>query len=181
MHEPIYDLTLVIEGCARLFETHAGAHVVFAGDGSLRGELEQRAAARLPAGRYRFVGRVGTTELAAWLARAEVYVSASHSDSTSQSLLEAMAAGAVPVVSDIAGNREWVRDGDSARLFPVGDAGSLARELAHVLDDPAWAEAARARAAAIIAERGDWHTNLARIERLLLAVAAGRGGAEAGA
>ena len=175
MHEPIYDLSLVIEACARVLESRAHAQVVFAGDGSLRGELERRAAARLPAGRYRFLGRVGTAELAAWLARAEVYVSASHSDSTSQSLLEAMAAGAVPVVSDIEGNREWVRAGESARLFPVGDAASLARELGAVLDDPAWADAARARAASIIAERGDWHTNLARIERLLEAVAAGRG------
>ena len=181
MHEAIYDLPVVIEGCARVLESHAHAQVVFAGDGSLRAELERRAAARLPAGRYRFVGRLGTIELAAWLARAEVYVSASLSDSTSQSLLEAMAAGAVPVVSDIAGNREWVRAGESARMFPAGDAGALARELAAVLDDPAWAESARAHAAAIITQRGDWNTNLARIERLLEAVAAGRSGAEAGA
>lgn len=181
MHEPVYDLATVIEGCARLFETHPQAHVVFAGDGVQRVALEQLAAARLPADRHRFVGRLATAELAAWLARAQVYVSASRSDSTSQSLLEAMAAGAVPVVSDIAGNREWVRAGSSARLFPVGDAGALARELRAVLDDPTWAAAARAEDTRIIDARGDWNVNLARIERLLEAVAAGRPLAEAGA
>ena len=174
MHEPVYDLTTVIEACARLFASHAQAQVVFAGDGSLRGALERHAAARLPAGRYRFVGRLGEPELAAWLARADVYVSASRSDSTSQSLLEAMAAGAVPVVSDIAGNREWVSAGEQARLFPVGDAGALARELAAALDDPAWLAVARERGASVIAERGDWRVNLARVERCLEAVAAGR-------
>lgn len=173
MHEPVYDLATVIEGCARLLATHPGAQVVFAGDGSQRAALERHAAARLPADRHRFVGRLAPTELAAWLARAEVYVSASHSDSTSQSLLEAMAAGAVPVVSDIAGNREWVTEA-SARWFAVGDAAGLARALAAALDDTAWAASARARGAEIIAARGDWRVNLARIERLLEAVAAGQ-------
>jgi glycosyltransferase involved in cell wall biosynthesis len=173
MHEPVYDLPTVIEGCARLLETHAHAQAVFAGDGSRRAELERHAAARLPAGRYRFVGRLTPTELATWLARAEAYVSASHSDSTSQSLLEAMAAGAVPVVSDIPGNREWVT-AESAGWFAIGDAEGLARGLRRVLDDPAWAEAARRRGAEIVARRGDWRVNLARIERLLEAAAAQR-------
>ncbi len=174
MHESVYDLPTVIEGAARVLETLPHAHVVFAGDGMLRPELERRAAARLPAGRYRFVGRVGAAELASWLSRAEVYVSASRSDSTSQSLLEAMAAGAVPVVSDIEGNREWVRPGESARLFPVGDAPVLARELRVVLEDPAWAASARDAAARVIAARGDWRVNLARIERCFEAVVARR-------
>ncbi len=174
MHEPVYDLPVVIEGCARVLATHAHAQLVLAGDGTLRPALERLAAARLPAGRFRFVGRVEPDELAAWLARAEVAVSASRSDSTSQSLLESLAAGAVPVVSDIAGNREWVHSGASARLFPVGDADALAAAVRAVLDDPAWAAAARERGAAVIAARGDWHVNLARIERCFDCLAAGR-------
>ncbi len=174
MHERIYDLLSVIEGTARVLESLPHAHVVFAGDGTLRPELERRASARLPAGRYQFIGRVDSAELASWLARAEVYVSASRSDSTSQSLLEAMAAGAVPVVSDIEGNREWVRPGESARLFPVGDAQALARELRFALEDPTWAASARDATARVIAARGDWRVNLARIERCFEAVVAGR-------
>jgi glycosyltransferase involved in cell wall biosynthesis len=145
-----------------------------AGDGSRRRALEALAAARLPAGRYRFVGLLAPGELAGWLGRAELYLSASRSDSTSQSLLEAMAAGALPVVSDLAGNREWLGAGEGGRLFAVGDATALARAADRAFAEPAWAAAALARNAAVIAARGDWDVNLARIEALFAALAAGR-------
>ena len=174
MHEPVYDLPTLIRAAAPVLVRHPHATLVLAGDGSLRPRLERLAAATLPAGRYRFLGRLSPQELAGWLARAEVFLSASRSDSTSQSLLEAMAAGALPVVSDIAGNREWVADGEGARLFATGDAGGCTRALERALADPAWAATARARNAAVIAARADWPTNLARIERWFETLAAGR-------
>src|SRR5262249_57193701 len=124
---------------------------VLAGDGSQRAALEARAARVLPRGRYRFVGLLDPPAMATWLSRAEVYVSASRSDSTSQSLLEAMAAGALPVVSDIEGNREWVGESDGAWLFPPGDAAAMAAAIERSLSDPGRAAAARARNAAVIA------------------------------
>lgn len=174
MHEDVYDLPTLIEAAALVLARHPHASLVLAGSGSRRDRLESLAAARLPAGRHRFVGMLAPEQLAGWLGRAELYLSASRSDSTSQSLLEAMAAGALPVVSDLAGNREWLGDGEGGRLFAAGDAAGLARAVDAAFADPAWAEAARARNAAVIAERGDWHVNLARIEALFTALAAGQ-------
>jgi glycosyltransferase involved in cell wall biosynthesis len=174
MHEPVYDMPTVLAGFARVLAAHPRAHAVIAGDGSLRPRLESLAAASLPAGRYRFTGRIEPADLAELLARAEVSVSASRSDSTAQSLLEAMAAGAIPVVTDIPGNREWVGPGDGARLFAAGDAAGLAAAVDAVLRDPDWAARARARNAARVAAEGDWHVNLARIEALFASLAAGR-------
>jgi glycosyltransferase involved in cell wall biosynthesis len=174
MHESVYDLATVIRGLAPVLAGHPRATAVFAGDGSLRASLERLAAATLPAGRWRFTGRLEPAQLAGWLARADVYVSASRSDSTSLSLLEAMASGAVPVVSDIAGNREWVGPGEGARLFPPGSSGELTAAVDRVLRDPAWAARARSRNAATVAARGDWNVNLAKIERCFESLAEGR-------
>ena len=174
MHEDVYDLATVIRGLAPVLAESPGAHVVFAGDGSRRAELERLAAAVLPAGRFRFTGRIAADEMAALLGRAEVCVSASLSDSTSQSLLEAMTAGAVPVVSDIEGNREWVGPGEGAQCFAPGDAAGLTAGVRRALGDPVWAAAARARNAEVVARRGDWHVNLARIERHFECLADGR-------
>ncbi len=174
MHEDVYDLPTLIEAAALVFARHPHASLVLAGSGSRREALEALAAARLPAGRYRFVGQLAPAELARWLGRADLYVSAARSDSTSQSLLEAMAAGALPVVSDLAGNREWLGDGEGGRYFAAGDAAGLARAVDAAFADGTWAAAARARNAAVIAARGDWHVNLARIEALFSALAAGR-------
>ena len=148
-----------------------GQTLVLTGDGSGRPALERRALERLPAGRYEFVGRVTPDQMADWLARAEIFLSASRSDSTSVSLLEAMASGAVPVVSDLEGNREWVTEGEGARLFPVGEAAGLAAALERALDDEAWAARARERNRGVILERGSWPRNMARIEALFEALA----------
>ncbi len=179
MHEPVYDLATVLHAVKPVLERDPGAHLVVAGDGSLRGGLERQAAALLPAGRWRFVGRLAPGDLAALLMRAEVYLSASLSDSTSVSLLEAMAAGAVPVVSDIEGNREWLGEGDGARLFPCGDATALTGALERVLGDAEWRAAARARNRRVVEERADREANLGRIEALFAKLAGARSGGPA--
>lgn len=174
MHEDVYDIPALLRGVAPVMARRPETRLVIAGDGSLLEAHRALAAELLPAGRYECTGRITPAQLAALLSRAEVYLSASLSDSTSLSLLEAMSAGALPVVSDIEGNREWVAEGDGARLFACGDAAGVERAVEAALADGAWAAAARARNAAVIAERGDWHHNFARIENAFAALAAGR-------
>jgi hypothetical protein len=111
MHEAIYDLPTVIAAAAHVLAERPHTTLVVAGHGSQRGALERLAAEHLPAGRWHFTGRLEPAAMAELLGRAEVVISASHSDSTSQSLLETMASGAIPVVSDLEGNREWVGEG----------------------------------------------------------------------
>jgi glycosyltransferase involved in cell wall biosynthesis len=139
--------------------------LVVTGDGSLHDRLRDEAREVLPSDRVEFVGRVDAARMADLLSRANVYLSASLSDSTSVSLLEAMASGAVPVVSDIEGNREWVADGESARMFAPGQADAVSRALRGALES-GWADAARDRNRKVILERGDWATNMTRVEAL---------------
>jgi glycosyltransferase involved in cell wall biosynthesis len=172
--EPIYDVATLIRAAAPVLERHPGAELAVAGDGSQRAALERLAAERLPPGRWRFLGRLAPEELAAWLGRADLYLSASRSDSTSLSLLEAMASGAVPVVSDLEGNREWVAEGAGARLFPPGDAAAATRALEAALGDRAWRARARARNREVVAARGDRERNMAEIEARFAALAGRR-------
>jgi glycosyltransferase involved in cell wall biosynthesis len=174
MHEPVYDLATIVHGVRPLLERDPDARLVVAGDGSLRPGLEALAARVLPKGRVSFIGRLDAGTLAGWLGRAEVYLSASRSDSTSLSLLEAMAAGALPVVSDIDGNREWVGEGDGARLFAPGDPGALAAAIDRARADAGWAEQARARNRAVVEARADHQAGMGRIEALFERLAAAR-------
>lgn len=174
MLEPVYDVATLIHGVAPVMAKHPHLRLELTGDGSLRSGLESLAAAQLPAGRWAFLGRVDPETMAAKLAAAEIYLSASLSDSTSVSLLEAMASGALPVVSDLEGNREWLKDGEGAWLFTPGDAAGLARALERALADPAAAAAARTRNQDVIAERGDEAVQMEKIERLFAAAVARR-------
>ena len=53
--------------------------------------------------------------------RTKVYISNTKSDGASLSLMEAMACGAIPVVSNILSNRSWILDGVNGFLFNDGN------------------------------------------------------------
>lgn len=76
---------------------------------------------------------------AAWaglLRRAAVMVSPTVSDGTPNTLLEAMACGAFPVVSDLEPIREWLRPGRDGVLFDPTDPTDLAGALLAALGNP---------------------------------------------
>jgi len=114
--------------------------------------------------RVQFGGQVSQKELPGWYREADLFISPSHVDGTSVSLLEALASGLPVLVSDIPGNKEWISDGINGWLFQDGDPGALAEKMITVLDQPErLVEVGRAGRRSV-QERGDWVKN----EALLL-------------
>jgi glycosyltransferase involved in cell wall biosynthesis len=100
------------------------------------------------------------------LEQADLYVSTSPSDSTSVSLLEAMAAGLACVVPDIAGNREWIQDGVNGLLYPPLRAEALAAALERLGRDRALATRLGRRARETVQRSGRWNQTIRRAELL---------------
>ena len=172
----IYGVENLIEALPVLIERF-DARAVICGDGPERGSLEQRAARLGLGGRVEFKGRLGPEAIADELRSADIYVSTSLSDSTSVSLLEAMACGAPPVLTDIPANREWITDGENGLLVPPGDPRSLAAALGRILGDRAFASSIRALNRELVMEKGLWKRNMENVERAFRGLAgAGDGG-----
>jgi PEP-CTERM/exosortase A-associated glycosyltransferase len=76
--------------------------------------------------------------------------------------LEAMAMGRALVISDVAGMRELVRDGETGATFPAGDVDALARVCVRLLEDPALRRELGHQAHAWALEHRDWPTLVAR-------------------
>jgi glycosyltransferase involved in cell wall biosynthesis len=94
---------------------------------------------------------------------ADLYVSASRSDGSSVTLLEAMASGLPAVVSDIPSNLEWVESGVHGWTFRDGDPHSLAEAILDAFDKRARLKA-MGRAVRELAEaRADWTKNFRRL------------------
>ncbi len=68
-----------------------------------------------------FLGKFNSEELPKYLSESEIYISASISDGSSVSLLEAMTAGRICVCRDFPSNREWINDGQNGFLFSSPD------------------------------------------------------------
>src|SRR5262249_2356265 len=101
------------------------------------------------------------------LQTADVYVSASTSDGTSSSLLEAMASGAFPVLTHIAANVPWVVPGKTGLLFEPADPSSLAVALKRALSDDRMRREAVAPNRTLVEQEGNQRTNVERMLGLL--------------
>jgi glycosyltransferase involved in cell wall biosynthesis len=143
--EPVYAPQRVIEAFAAIAAQWPQARLVVANDGSLRGALQAQVGVLGLRDQVRFVGRLGAAAQAAHYAQARWFISLPRSDSVSVSVLEAMAQGCVPLLSDLPANRELVRSADNG-LILADDALPSAQTLRTML----------ARADAVARANHDW-------------------------
>jgi glycosyltransferase involved in cell wall biosynthesis len=61
----------------------------------------------------KFIGWVDAETNRNWYACSRFWISIPESDATSISLLEAMAYGCIPIVSNLPSNKEWITDGEN--------------------------------------------------------------------
>jgi len=94
-------------------------------------------------------------DVAAVIAASDVFVLPSLYEGTSLALLEAMAAGKPIVASDVPGNRDILRDGETALLCPPDAPDVLAGAIARLVAEPALAAALGAAARAEAREKYD--------------------------
>jgi glycosyltransferase involved in cell wall biosynthesis len=134
------------------------------GDGSLLDTLKQRVNAVGLDGRVSFTGKVHNDELLEILRRHNVYLSASLWDGTSLSLLEAMAMGLFPIVSDIRANAAWLGHNVDGLLHKVGDARDLANCIMQLCSNPQLAVDAAGRNREKVVRSASRRTNMKRLE-----------------
>ena len=110
----------------------AAWHLTIVGDGPQAGAIRQRAESLGVADRLRLRGHVSADELHAWYGTADVYVTVSREESFGLTVLEAAAAGAPVLASDIAAHREVTRYAGPGRIRlvdPDADGTSLAAKI----------------------------------------------------
>jgi L-malate glycosyltransferase len=126
--EPLYRPERVLAVFASVAAARPEARLIVANDGSLAGRLPEMArglglsVGDVTDAQVQFVGLLDGAAQAAWYARARWYLSLPRSDSVAVSVLEAMAHGCLPILSDLPANRELVRDGDNGLVLGAGES-----------------------------------------------------------
>lgn len=124
LHKPLYRIDAVIAGFCMAAERRPQWRLEVAATGTETEALRRMAADLSHGAAVVFTGMLSADQLERSYRRSTVYVSFPDRDGTSVSLLEAMAHGCVPVVSDLPANREWIVDGTNG--FVVGGTQDLA-------------------------------------------------------
>lgn len=162
--EPRKGLDVLLSAAPEILRVHPTARFLIAGPGEAREFTKRLPADVAPA--CEFLGSVSENDKVALLASADVYVAPNlGGESFGIILVEAMAAGAPVVASDLVAFTEVLDGGRTGVLFERGKPGALAHAILTLLASPE--QCARLRAAGPRrAQRFDW----SRVGREVLAV-----------
>ena len=124
-----------VEALRRLKHLGREFRVCVAGEGPDREELIEVSERVGLQDRVRFLGNVFAVEKFRLLLESDVFVLPSYAEGLPYSLLEAMAAGCVPVATPVAAIPDVMHNGEHGVFVPAKDPGALASAIAALDDD----------------------------------------------
>ena len=156
----------LIRAFRRVNEQLPHTALLLIGEGELRKDLEVRAAEEGVTDRVHFLGdRNDVHELLQGL---DLFVLSSVSEGYSLALLEAGAAALPIVATDVGGNGEIIRDGETGRLVPASDPAALAQAMLALLRDSSQAQLLGRAARAWVEQHGSLDAMAGSYARLYL-------------
>ena len=117
LHDDLYNIDKIITGSVSFLKSNPSWKLRIAGKGSNTEKLIQLVRDLQLENQIEFVGFLAPTENLENYLKSKVYISIPNTDGTSVSLLEAMAYGCLPIVSDLPANREWITAGENGLIL----------------------------------------------------------------
>jgi len=127
--ETRYGVDVLARAFIRVVAKNENVDLILLNGGSQGGQIRKILQSGGVLDRVTFGGQVSQTDLPRWYHMADLYISPSHVDGSSVSLMEALACGLPCLVSDIPANQEWVIENENGWLFRDGDANHLAEKI----------------------------------------------------
>jgi len=169
-HQSIYNIDIVIQAMAEVVQSIPEARLIIAGEGPETQNLRALAQSLKLEKNIQFVGQLPHAAVQSYLNESAVSVSVPSSDATAVSLLETMACGSFPVVSELPANREWIDQEVNGLLVPSKDAGALAKALIRALEDSDLRSQAQEINRQRVKEKAIWEENMREMEELYQAL-----------
>jgi glycosyltransferase involved in cell wall biosynthesis len=126
---PEYRHDIILKSFAILNQKGIDFVLTIIGDGTQLSKLKDLAKDLGIENKVNFTGRIPNTELPKLLQQSNIYISMPITEGVSASLFEAMATNCYPIVTDIAGNKSWIKHRENGQLVTVDDYKMLAEEL----------------------------------------------------
>lgn len=111
------NIDVIIRAIKIIKDEYDKVELIITNEGDKSDELKQLCSELKLQNNIRFIGKVDEKVIVELLKECSVYISIPKSDSTSVSLLEAMAAGIYPILSNIPANKEWIQDNENGSIL----------------------------------------------------------------
>jgi glycosyltransferase involved in cell wall biosynthesis len=126
---PEYKHEVIIRAFSILKQKKIDFSLTIVGDGPLLNHLRLLITALNLDNEVVFTGRISNHDLPQLLQESNIYVSMPTTEGVSASLFEAMASGCFPIVTDLPGNRSWIKSMENGTLVPSENIEKLASEI----------------------------------------------------
>jgi glycosyltransferase involved in cell wall biosynthesis len=125
----------IIEALSILNEKEQFFKIIFVGGGSLIIQLKQKSIELGVADLIEFKGRIPNEELPILLSQCPIYISTPITEGVSSSLFESMASGCVSIVTDLPGNKAFIKPNFNGELVPVSSPQKIAEYIIKVISN----------------------------------------------
>ncbi len=131
---PHKDQATLIEAMPEVLTIYPDAHLLIAGEGKLRNELEKKITDMGLQDNIHLTGFI--KDIPGFLKTLDVFILSSKEEGLGTSVLDAMACRVPVIATDAGGIPEMVRHHETGLLVPVGNTKMLAEAIIAVLQDP---------------------------------------------
>ncbi len=164
--EPRYGVDVLARAFVKVAQQNENVDLILLSNGSQSARIRQILQSGGVMDRVTFGGQISQTDLPDWYHMADLYISPSHVDGSSVSLMEALACGLPCLVSDIPANKEWIVEDENGWSFRDGDVDHLVEKiLAAISRKESLPEIGRASRRSA-ERRADWKKNAEALMRV---------------
>ena len=107
-----------------------------------------------------FLGFINRKQMSDILNKGLIFLSIPTSDATSVTLLESMATGTFPIVSNLPANKEWIEDGKNGYVLSKFNSEELSKLMIKALENDKFIKESRFINRNIIEDRAVWENNM---------------------
>lgn len=161
--EAIYGVDVLAKAFVKVASLNPDVNLILLGGGSQGAKIRQILMNGGVMERVHFGGHMAQADLPRWYHMADLYISPSHVDGSSVTLMEALASGLPCLVSDIPGNKEWIEEDVNGWLFHDGDVNDLAEKILNAIRNRKSFRKIREAARRTAEQKADWRKNFGKL------------------
>lgn len=161
--EKIYGVDIVAKAFVAASKSEPDLRLILLGKGSQETEIKEIFNDAGIMDHVYLGGVAAQNELPDYYQASDLYISASYSDGSSVSLMEALASGLPVLVSDIPGNQEWINQAENGYLFETGSVEKLTNAILNIVKNKNLLPQIRQEARKTAEKKANWDENFPKL------------------
>jgi len=169
---PLYDIETTIKSIPFVIKKFPNANFIIVGeelDKNYVNHLRNQIKKLQISNNIKFIGKVSNDKIPFYLTSSDIYVSTSISDGgIAMSTLEAMSCEIPPIVTDVANNKKWIKDGENGFIIPIKNYKLLSEKIIYLIENKKVRMEFGKKSRQIVVKNQDYNNEMKKMEKLYL-------------